>query len=157
MSMKETQLPAYNPAMPDDEKEKVIQESLRQIGQAMMATGAKSVASKLLTKAVSINTVKRFVGDLTASFVGSNGFTQFSVRVPFTLAGGAAQVRGSLWLDGNEIDRNVSSSGQLLLQASALPPAGNHTLQVQLSTDAGTASLFGPNAWGQVAITETML
>lgn len=157
MSMKETQLPAYNPAMPAPEKEKVVQESLRMLGQALMATGAKSVASKLLTKSVTVNATARFVGDLTTSFAGSNGFTQFQIRIPFTLAGGATKLKASLWLDGNEIDRNSSTNGQLLLLASALPPTGDHTLQVQLSTDAGTADLFSSEAWGNVSVTEILL
>lgn len=157
MSMRDTQLPAYNPDMPQDQKEKVIQDSLRQIGQAMMAVGAKVVAQRTLTQGIIVGAAPVFPGTLTLGFTGSNGLMNFAVRIPFTLTGGATILKASLWVDDNEIDRNSSTSGQLTLNAQQLPPSGNHLLRVQLSTDAGTATLFASHAWGVISATETLL
>lgn len=157
MSMRGTQLPAYNPAMPPEEKEKVVQESLRMLGQALMGTGAKVIGQRLMTKPIGATITPNFPGELSLSFVGTDGLTDISVRIPFVLAGGAAVLRGSLWLDDVEVDRNESRNGQLNLRNVSLPPGGNHTLKVRLLTDAGTATLFSSTAWGAIWVTETLL
>jgi hypothetical protein len=157
MSMKDTKLPAYNPAMPAAEKDKVIQETQRMLGQAMMATGCKVIAKNQPTEALAVDTTPTKPAELTLSFVGSDGLTQIFIRLPFSLAGGAARLFASLWLDGEELDRNTATTDEVTLYAAVTPSKGQHTLHVQVYTDAGTASLFDQQCWGAEWVLETLL
>lgn len=158
MSLKGVKLPAYNPALGVAEKEKVIQESLRMINNAFMATGTRVVGRRTLTQETSFSsTALKVIGDLTISFTTSGGMLDVLVRIPATLGGGASLFMAALSLDGSEYDRQESSGGLMVLGWRGVLNGGEHVLQVSGVVNAGTVQLASSTRWAVVVVTETLL
>ena len=159
MTLKGADIPEYNPALPEDQKDKVIQDSLKAVKRAMDQTGAGLLVGEVKAVLTTLTSAtSTIVPTYSKAFVTSGGLVEIDFKTMVAVSAATAIVL--MQVDDQVVDMLglTTTDAFIWLGYKSNLAAGEHKVSIWGSKAGGGALQLGANSsLSALWIKETLL